>query len=75
MPKNQEMPTRNIVDREMLMRLRICPACNRKFNLGEPVVRACGVGLDPAQWVHEDDAVFDPDTGTYVVRSCAEDDR
>ena len=44
-----------IVDREMLM----------QFNLGEPVVLACG-GWEGARWIHEEDAVFDQQCGMYV---------
>ena len=35
-------PMKTIIDREKLMRLKTCPACHRPFNLGEPVVMACG---------------------------------
>jgi hypothetical protein len=49
----------------MLMRLKTCTACGRKFNLGEPVVLACG-GWEGARWIHEEEAVFDQQCGMFV---------
>ena len=49
-----------------------CPACGRKFNLGDPVVLACGDWPGGPSYVHENEAVFDPVSGTYVERSCHE---
>ena len=50
------------------MRLKNCAACGRKFNLGEPVVLACGAWDGPPEWIHEEETVFDPQTATYVVQ-------
>lgn len=59
-----------IIDREKLMRLKTCPACNRPFNLGDPVVMACGAWEGPSRLIHENEAVYDPSTATYVERKC-----
>ncbi|MFH1982851.1 MAG: hypothetical protein ABIL58_13495 [Pseudomonadota bacterium] len=59
-----------IIDREKLMRLKNCPACNHPFNLGDPVVLACGAWEGPPRLIHENEAVFDPATATYVERRC-----
>ena len=47
-----------------------CPACGRKFNLGDPVVVACGAWDGGAKIIHENEAVFDQATGSYVERRC-----
>lgn len=49
-----------------------CPACGRKFNLGDPVVAACGDWSGGPRYVHENEAVFDPASGSYMERSCFE---
>jgi hypothetical protein len=49
-----------------------CPACGKKFNLGDPVVMACGDWAGGPRYVHENEAVFDPASGTYMERSCYE---
>ena len=59
-----------IIDREKLMQLRTCAACNRPFNLGDPVVMACGAWEGPAQFIHANEAVFDSDSRTYIERKC-----
>lgn len=47
-----------------------CEACNRKFNLGEMVVLACGGWPgDCARLIHENEAVFDRKTSTYYERT------
>ena len=69
--RNRNMNTgKTIIDREKLMRLKICSACNRPFNLGDPVVLACGAWEGPARLIHENEAVFDPATGGYIERKC-----
>jgi len=70
MTDNIQQPIKKIVDRELLMRLKSCEACKSSFNLGEPVVLACGAWEGPAKWIHEEDAVFDPKSNTYVERKC-----
>ena len=46
-----------------------CEACNQKFNLGDTVVFACGAWADDcARLIHESDAVFDKNTGTWYER-------
>ena len=66
---------KTIVDREMLMTLKSCPACNRPFELGERVVLACGDWSGPMRFIHENEAVYDTKEGTYVERSCHGSDR
>ena len=68
MPDYLEKYAKTVIDREMLMRLKNCAACGRKFNLGEPVVLACGAWDGPPEWIHEEETVFDPQTATYVVQ-------
>lgn len=61
---------KTIIDREKLMQLKTCAACNRPFNLGDPVVLACGAWEGPARLIHENEAVYDKFTGTYIERKC-----
>lgn len=47
-----------------------CESCNRKFNLGDTVVLACGGWADGcAKLIHEKEAVFDTKTHTYYERT------
>ena len=59
-----------IIDREKLMRLKACASCNRPFNLGDPVVLACGAWEGGPKLIHENEAVFDAISGGYVERKC-----
>lgn len=63
-----------MVDRERLMDLNEegCPACGRKFTLGETVVLACGAWEGGPKYIHEDEAVFDQRTSSYSERRCYE---
>ena len=46
-----------------------CESCNRKFNLGDTVVLACGGWGDGcAKLIHEKEAVFDKNTNSYFER-------
>lgn len=63
-------PLKTIIDREKLMRLKTCPACNHPFNLGDPVVMACGAWEGPARLIHENEAVYDAASGGYMERKC-----
>ncbi len=47
-----------------------CPACGRKFVLGEMVVLACGNWDGGPKYIHEEDAVWDLKTGVYYERRC-----
>lgn len=47
-----------------------CPACGRKFSLGDTVVPACGAWDGGARYIHENEAVFDRKTATFVERRC-----
>ena len=49
-----------------------CAACGGKFTLGETVVLACGAWDGPPKYVHENEAVYDTRTSTYVERKCFE---
>jgi hypothetical protein len=44
-----------------------CPACGRKFELGEPVVLACG-NWEGERYIHEDEATLDKETNAYYER-------
>lgn len=61
-----------IIDREMLMRLKKCPACGNPFNLGDPVVLACGGWEGPPRLIHENEAVYDESASQFVERKCFE---
>ena len=65
---------KSIIDREKLLKYNAegCPGCGRKFTLGEPVVYACGSWEGPMKLIHENEAVFDVETSTYIERSCYE---
>ena len=41
-----------------------------KFCLGDTVVLACGAWSGGPRWMHEHEAVFDRQTGTYFERRC-----
>jgi len=45
-----------------------CPACGRSFELGEVVVSACG-NWEGQKYIHENEAVFDKNTGLYYERA------
>jgi endogenous inhibitor of DNA gyrase (YacG/DUF329 family) len=61
-----------IIDREMLNTLNEegCPACGRKFTLGDTAVVACGAWGDGAKVIQESEAVFDARSGDFVERRC-----
>ncbi len=63
---------KTIIDREKLMRLKTCAACGQPFNLGDPVVLACGAWDGPSTLIHENEAVYDEETSSYVERRCFE---
>lgn len=66
---------KTIIDREKLMSHKTCEACGRPFNLGDPVVLACGAWEGPPKLIHENEAVFDKQTASYVERKCFEASR
>ena len=47
-----------------------CPACGRKFMLGEMAVAACGKWDGGPKYIHEEEAVWDQKTGLYYERRC-----
>ena len=63
---------KKIVDLELLNRLNAegCPACGRKFTLGETVVAACGAWEGGPKMIHENEAVWDSQSSSYVERRC-----
>ncbi len=61
---------KTIIDREKLMLLKTCPACGRPYNLGDPVVLACGAWEGPPRLIHESEAVYDQESDTYIERNC-----
>ena len=63
-----------IIDLEKLNSLNAegCVSCGRKFTLGETVVKACGAWEGPAKFIHENEAVWDAVSGTFIERRCYE---
>ena len=61
-----------IIDLEKLNSLNAegCAACGRKFTLGETVVKACGAWDGPPKLIHENEAVWDGNSTTYIERRC-----
>ncbi len=47
-----------------------CPACGRKFSLGDMAVLACGAWEGGPKYIHENEAVFDQKTSAYIERRC-----
>ena len=71
MSKNQKRST-VIIDLATLNEVNAegCPACNRKFVLGETAVVACGNWQGGPKLVHENEAIYDTDTAMFVERQC-----
>jgi len=63
-------PMKTIIDREKMILLKTCAACNRPFELGDPVVMACGAWEGPPKLIHEHEAVLDAASGNYFERNC-----
>ena len=61
--------SKTLIDLEKLNTLnpKGCPACGRKFELGEPVVLACG-NWEGECYIHQDEAVLDRKTNAYYER-------
>jgi hypothetical protein len=59
-----------IMDLEALNRTNAqgCPACGRKFNLGDTAVLACGAWGDTPRYIHENEAVHDRRKAQYYER-------
>ena len=47
-----------------------CPACGKKFTLGETAVVACGAWEGGTKAIHENEAIWDDTQGVYVERRC-----
>lgn len=52
-----------------------CPACGRKFALGETAVVACGAWEGGPKLIHENEAVWDARNRSFVERRCYETKR
>jgi len=65
-------PGKYIIDLAMLNQFNAegCPACGHKFNLGDPVVKACGAWEGGPRLIHEHEAVFDKTSASYVEKRC-----
>jgi len=65
-------PGRYIIDLALLNQINAegCPACGHKFNLGDPVVKACGAWEGGPRLIHEHEAVFDATSASYVEKRC-----
>jgi len=63
-----------IIDLEKLNSLNSegCPACGKKFSLGETAVVACGAWEGGNKVIHENEAVYDPESDGFVERRCYE---
>jgi hypothetical protein len=63
-----------LIDLEKLNTLNAegCPACGQKFTLGETAVLACGFWEGAPRIIHENDAVWDPKTASFMERKCYE---
>jgi hypothetical protein len=69
MTSDAKQKWQTIMDREMLMiNSDGCPACGRKFTLGDPVVSAQGPWGEEPALIHASEAVFDPKIQMYVER-------
>jgi len=66
------MKQKIIMDLEMVNTLNEegCPACGRKFMLGEMAVVACGTWEGGPKYIHAEEAVWDQKTGMYYERRC-----
>jgi hypothetical protein len=72
MPIGERDHLKSIIDREKLMHLKTCPACGQPFSLGDPVVLACGAWDGPPKLIHDNEAVYDKNSKTYIERKCFE---
>lgn len=61
-----------VLDLEMLNKYNSegCAACGGKFTLGETVVIACGPWGSTPKVIHENEAVYDHNTASYVEKGC-----
>ena len=63
---------KTIINLELLNSLNEegCPACGNKFTLGEPVVLACGDWGSSKKLIHENEAIFDKQSGSFIEQNC-----
>ncbi len=74
MEKDRLKKSKIVLDLEKVNSLNAegCPACGRKFSLGDTAVLACGAWEGRSKFIHENEAVFDKRTSSYVERRCYE---
>ena len=74
MESTEQQTQKIIMDLEKVNRFNAegCPACGRKFSLGEMAVLACGAWEGGPKYIHENEAVFDKKTSAYIERRCYE---
>jgi hypothetical protein len=74
MASNSKKGQTFMVDLEKLNTLNSegCVSCGRKFTLGEIVVEACGAWEGGPKLIHENEAVWDTVTSTFIERRCYE---
>ncbi len=74
MEKERLKKSKIVLDLEKVNSLNAegCPACGRKFSLGDTAVLACGAWEGRPKFIHENEAVFDKKTSSYVERRCYE---
>lgn len=70
MDKRKSLKT--IMDLERLNKSSQCAACGNNFTLGETVVLSCGAWEGGPKLIHENEAVFDEATQSYMERRCYE---
>ena len=66
-----------VMDLEKMGKLNAegCPACGRKFEMGETVVAACGAWEGGPKYIHETEAVWNDENKQYVEKKCYQADR
>ncbi len=70
MTTTRKMRPTFIIDLEKINTLNAegCVACGRKFNLGETVVKASGAWEGLPKFIHENEAVWDESTQSFMER-------
>ncbi len=71
MAQPKRHPQKIMVDLETLNQLNDSGYAG-KFCLGDTIVLACGGWEGGPRYIHEHEAVFDPDINSFVERKCYE---
>ncbi len=63
-----------LIDLEKLNSLNAegCAACGQKFTLGETAVLACGAWEGGPKVIHENEAIWDSASNSFIERRCYE---